>query len=108
MSRIFRTSFPLFLFILVCGLGVATLRSVAAPPASDENWTQFRGLNAGVVPDDPALPESWSPTENVVWKLDVPGNAWSSPIVWEDFIFVTTVISDEPRPTPDLAPGSEG
>ena len=100
MSRIFRAGFLVLLFILLSALGVSTVRSAAAPPTSDENWTQFLGLNAGVAADYPALPESCSPTENVIWKLDVPGNAWSSPIVREDFVFVTTVISDEPRPTP--------
>ena len=73
-------------------------------PASEDNWPRFRGPDAGVVDDDPALPERWSTTENVTWKVDLPGAAWGSPIVWGDQVFVTTVISDEPRPEPDLDP----
>ena len=37
------------------------------------DWLQFRGPAAGVVPDDPNLPERWSETENVVWTVDIPG-----------------------------------
>jgi hypothetical protein len=48
--------------------------------SADSNWPQFRGSQAGVAADDPALPETWSPTENVVWK-DVRGVGWGSPFV---------------------------
>ena len=67
---------------------------------ADDNWPQFRGLNAGVVDDDPVLPERWSADEHVAWTRDIPGLGWSSPIVWDDLIFVTSVISDEPVPEP--------
>ena len=65
-----------------------------------EQWPQFRGLRAGVAPDDPALPEVWSETENVVWRIDMPGQGWSSPVVWNDHIFVTTAISSGREPAP--------
>jgi outer membrane protein assembly factor BamB len=72
---------------------------VAAPYA--EQWPQFRGLRAGSIPDNPALPERWSETENVVWKLDLPGRGWSSPVVWDDHILLTAVIdSQEPAKAP--------
>src|SRR5262245_2737109 len=58
-----------------------------------EQWPQFRGPRGGVVADDPRLPDSWSATENVVWRADIPGVAWSSPIVWDDQIFVTSAIN---------------
>jgi outer membrane protein assembly factor BamB len=58
-----------------------------------DQWPQFRGPQAGVVADDPALPETWSETENVAWKVDVPGMGWSSPVVWDDHVFLTSAIS---------------
>jgi outer membrane protein assembly factor BamB len=58
-----------------------------------ENWPCFRGLSCGVVKDE-VLPVSWSTTENVEWKIDVVGRAWSSPVVWGDKIFLTTVASE--------------
>lgn len=38
-------------------------------------------------------PSHWSATENVRWKRDLPGLAWSSPIVWGDRVFLTTAIN---------------
>ncbi len=61
-------------------------------PLHAQHWPQFRGTSAGVVPDDPALPDVWSTTQNVVWRIDVPGRAWSSPVVWGDHVFVTTAL----------------
>ena len=74
----------IYAIIIVLGLS-------ALPRA--ENWPQFRGMQGGVAADDPALPDTWSPTQNIVWKLDVPGYAWSSPIVWGDHIFITSAIN---------------
>ena len=83
---------------------VALLLALAAPASAGAQWAQFRGPNAGDVGDDPALPDTWSETENVVWKIDLPGLSWSSPVVWEDTIFVTSAISagDEVEPIPGL------
>ena len=46
------------------------------------------------VADDPALPDTWSSTQNVAWKVDIPGSGWSSPVVWGDKIFVTSVVPE--------------
>ena len=80
------------------------LLSIATNGAAQQ-WPKFRGVNAGSVTDDPTLPDTWSETENVAWKIDIPGLSWSSPIVWDDHIFVTTAISaadDEVQPIPGL------
>jgi outer membrane protein assembly factor BamB len=69
--------------------------------AANEEWPKFRGLNAGVAEDDPALPDSWSEKENIVWKVDVPGLSWSSPVVWEDHIIITTAISEGKEREPE-------
>ena len=79
-------------------LTTALLLSPHAPgaAAASDNWPQFRGpAGTAVVADDPALPESWSPTENVAWKTAIPGRGWSSPIVWGDRVFVTSVVAEE-------------
>lgn len=72
--------------------------------SADDRWAQFRGADAGSVADDPGLPDTWSETENVVWKIDVPGLSWSSPVVWGDHIFLTSAVSEgeEPAPIPGL------
>ena len=84
-----------------------------APPVlaqAPAEWPQFRGLTAGAVADDPALPDIWSRTENVAWSVDLPGLGWSSPVVAGDHIFVTSAISagEELQPVPGLYdPGDE-
>ena len=70
--------------------------------AAADNWPRFRGERAGVADDNPALPETWSQTENVAWKIPVPGLGWSSPIVWDDLIVVTSVVSDSPGSMPRI------
>src|SRR5947208_2909290 len=83
------------------GVGLAVL--ALANLSADANWPQFRGSTAGVASDDPALPDTWSQTKNVVWRVNVPGRGWSSPIVWGNHVFVTTAVNtgnEEPlKPT---------
>ena len=95
--------------IVVVALG-ALLVVAGAAAAGQEDWLQFRGPAAGVVPDDPNLPERWSETENVVWTVDIPGLAWSSPVIAGDSVFVTSAIraGEEPEPIKGLYdPGME-
>ena len=70
---------------------LAILSAVRSGLAQD--WPQFRGVQGGVAADHPSLPDTWSETQNVVWKIDLPGRGWSSPIVWGDHVFVTTAIN---------------
>ena len=66
----------------------------AASLLSAENWPQFRGPGAMGVADGAKFPEKWSETENVAWKTPVPGVGWSSPVVWGDRLYLTSVTTD--------------
>src|SRR5262245_43325883 len=57
--------------------------------AGADDWPGFRGPNAAGVSTEKGLPTKWSDTENLVWKLDLPGAGSSSPAVWKDKVFVT-------------------
>jgi len=59
------------------------------------NWPQWRGpLAAGVAPlADP--PTEWSESQNVRWKVAVPGNGSSTPIVWGDRVFLLTAVETD-------------
>ena len=72
----------------VCMLVLSSVGALAG-----DDWPQFRGLNARVAADHPDLPDVWSETENVVWRTDIPGLGWSSPVVWGDHVFLTSAIS---------------
>jgi len=65
----------------------------ASGAAGGENWPQFRGPGARGVSEDAGLPTTWTATENIRWKRDLPGRGWSSPIVWGDRVFLTTVVN---------------
>jgi len=73
----------------------------AVPSRAGENWPQFRGPDARGVAEGDSLPDRWSATDNVEWKTDIPGKGWSSPIVWGNAVFLTTVVnlgeSEEPK-----------
>ena len=64
----------------------------AAPAADDRYWPQWRGPRAtGVAPaSDP--PATWSETENVRWKVALPGEGQASPVVWDDRVFVLAAV----------------
>ncbi len=68
--------------------------------AAEANWPQFRGPGALGIGDNPNLPTRWSTNENVSWKIDVAGRGWSSPIVWGERVFVTTVVSESEMEEP--------
>jgi outer membrane protein assembly factor BamB len=55
-----------------------------------ENWPQFRGPTGQNISSEKNLPLNWSAESNILWKAQIPGEAWSSPIVWKDRVFVTT------------------
>ena len=61
---------------------------------AETNWPQFRGPGARGISENGNLPEKWSATENVEWKRDLPGRGWSSPVVWGNRVFLTTVINE--------------
>jgi len=63
---------------------------LAAGTLRAENWPQFRGPTAQGLSTEANPPLNWSATENIAWKTGLPGEAWSSPIVWGDRVFVTT------------------
>jgi outer membrane protein assembly factor BamB len=58
-------------------------------------WPSFRGPAAAGVADGANLPDIWNGEKglNIKWKTPIPGLAHSSPIVWDDRIFVTTAVS---------------
>ena len=68
-------------------LVVCLLVSVAG--ASAENWPRFRGPTGQGVSSETGLPTHWSADENIAWKTAIPGEGWSSPVVFGDRVFVT-------------------
>ena len=57
---------------------------------SAENWHHWRGPNNDGISHETNVPIQWSQTENVKWRLPLPGEAASTPVIWEDKIFLTS------------------
>ncbi|HTM54177.1 MAG TPA: PQQ-binding-like beta-propeller repeat protein, partial [Pirellulales bacterium] len=77
---------------LRCWLAVAVLAATAlraAAPLAAADWPQFRGAASNSVSTDQAPPTSWSETENIAWRADLPGRGPSSPIVVGGRVIVT-------------------
>ena len=62
--------------------------------AADTNWPQFRGTRANGVAEGFATPSTWNVEtgENIRWRAEIPGLAHSSPIIWGDRVYVSTVV----------------
>ena len=67
---------------------------LAAGLRLDAQWPQFRGPEGNGVAAAPSIPLKWSESENVRWKTAVHGRGWSSPIVSENRIWMTTATED--------------
>jgi outer membrane protein assembly factor BamB len=76
--------------------------------AATGSWPSFRGPQATGVADGQQLPDRWDGAtgENILWRTPIPGLAHSSPVVWDDTIFVTTAISSRKDAT--FKPGLYG
>ena len=69
-------------------ISAAAILAVAIATAGAD-WTQFRGPGGGGTSREAAIPDSWSATENLLWKTPLPGPGASSPIVLGNRIFLT-------------------
>lgn len=82
MSRI--SAYALVLVVPLVCLGAAAAG----------NWPEFRGPSADGHAEASGLPVQWSETENVHWKTPIHDKGWSSPVVWDDQIWLTTARAD--------------
>jgi len=71
---------------------------------ADRYWGQWRGPEANGVSRTATPPTVWSETENIKWKIEIPGRGSSSPVVWEDKVFLTTAIPVGVEPGRDHEP----
>ena len=76
---------------------VLTLAVAATVSLSADNWPQWRGPNGQGVSTEKELPTEWGPDKNVAWKLPL-ASGHSSPIIWGDRAFLTSVTEGEPIP----------
>ncbi|HVY72213.1 MAG TPA: PQQ-binding-like beta-propeller repeat protein [Verrucomicrobiae bacterium] len=61
------------------------------------NWTEFRGPTGQGNISLKNLPLEWSDTKNVAWKQEIPGQGWSSPVLYQGKLYVTTALMPAPE-----------
>lgn len=74
-------------------------------------WSQFRGPDNNMVVTEGDMPTVWSETQNVTWIYNLPGEGWSSPIVWGNKVFIASAfpvkkVSKAPQQAPPPPAGS--
>ena len=85
----YRLKFKIILLSAMAGLWVQS-----ALFAQDQNWTHFRGTSLNAVSESANPPTQWSETNNIRWKTDLEGKGWSSPVVLDNQIWLTTASDD--------------
>src|SRR5260370_6003683 len=78
-------------FPFLCALALAA--RLAATALAD-NWPQFRGPDGQGKSEARELPLTWRETNHVAWKTALHGRAWSSPVIWDQQVWLTTATDD--------------
>jgi outer membrane protein assembly factor BamB len=68
--------------------------SIAIATLSAENWPQWRGPAMNGISTEKGLPLKWSAEENIAWKVPMPGRSGSTPIIWNETIFLNIGTAD--------------
>ena len=93
---------------LVGSMFAVAVAAADEPRAALYYWPQWRGpLGTGVAPyADP--PVNWSEDQNIRWKIQLPGSGHSTPVIWDDRIFLTSAVPDGEalEPIYNNAPGA--
>ena len=94
----FRNDLMQQIFVTICWF-CGSLSVLAA------DFPQFRGPNGTGVAEATTIPMTWSMTENVAWKVQVPGAGWSQPVLIGDHLYLTTAVSDKNLKPKDFSDG---
>lgn len=96
MKRLFILLVSVLTLCLMAKAAFSPVTTVAAPKGS--NWSQWRGPDGLGVSSESNLPAEWNESKNIKWKTALPGRGHSSPIVWDNKIFLTSDVEGEVVP----------
>jgi outer membrane protein assembly factor BamB len=78
---VFNAFKPLVSSLAICAIAVVT-------GSARENWPAWRGPQANGISSEKGVPQKWSTTENIAWKLAMPSRSGATPIIWGDHVFL--------------------
>jgi outer membrane protein assembly factor BamB len=76
-------------------IAIAGMLLAAQAVCLGENWPHWRGPTMNGVANERGVPVTWTATENVTWKLALPDLSGSTPIIWNDRIFLNVAEGTE-------------
>lgn len=76
-----------WLFALTLGFA-----GTAATAGAAEDWPQFRGPTGQGISTAKNTPTEWSTSKNIAWSTEIPGRGWSSPVLMDGKVYLTTGI----------------
>ena len=77
------------------GLAVVLLIALSGASALADDWPAFRGPTGQGHSAEADLPLEWDESHNIAWKTPVPGLGWSSPVVADGRVWLTTALDDD-------------
>lgn len=80
--------------ILVCFLFCLFAISLVNKNSCAQAWTDYRGPNFNGHSTAQNIPTTWNDSTNVAWKTPIPGLGWSSPVIMNNRIWLTTALND--------------
>jgi outer membrane protein assembly factor BamB len=86
---------------------ILSIAAVACTARAGSEWPIFRGPGGQGVSDAKNVPTEWSATDNVAWKTEIPGSGWSSPVVSDGTIYLTSAIPIDGSENLELAAVAE-
>ena len=94
-----------------CICGLMLLGAVSAQDfesAKQNNWHQWRGPNANGTSLTANPPTTWNDQTNIKWSIPIVGEGSSTPIVWNNQVFVLSAVETDRKPqiAPDVSPES--
>src|SRR5688572_17101923 len=75
------------------------LSTLAAISARAEDWPQFRGPTGQGISTATNVPVEWDNSRNIAWKTEIPGLGWSSPVLVDGRVYLTTATGKDSNPS---------
>lgn len=88
-------NFKTISFLSICLFLISSSLICQDEIKTNNQWPQFRGAFARGIVETTSLPDSWDVKtgENIRWKTNIPGLGHSSPVIWDNKVFVTTAVN---------------
>jgi outer membrane protein assembly factor BamB len=80
--------------ISICLLSSILYVFLSFAQENNPNWTHFRGSQLDGKALEGIYPIKWSPNSNIAWKTALHGQGWSSPVVYDQQVWMTTATED--------------